>query len=79
MKVVFCNDLSGKMPHRQVGVGTVVTSGSLGDEMVSTPSLNVRPAGSIPALDTIFSNFPTPTTIELYIYDADISKRRQLH
>ena len=32
VSVVVCTDLSGKEPHRQVGV---VTSGSLGGVMVS--------------------------------------------
>ena len=35
VSVVVCTDLSGKEPHRQVGVGRVVTSGSLGGVMVS--------------------------------------------
>ena len=34
--VVVFTDLSGKELHRQVGVGTVVTSGSLGGGMVNT-------------------------------------------
>ena len=33
--VVVCTELSGKEPHRQVGVGMVVISGCLGDVMVS--------------------------------------------
>ena len=32
--VVVCTDLSGKEPHKQVGVGRVVTSGSLGDSLI---------------------------------------------
>ena len=31
--VIVCTDLSDKMPHRQVGVDRVVTSGSLGGVM----------------------------------------------
>ena len=34
VSVVVCTDLSGKEPHRLVGVGRVVTSGSLGGVMV---------------------------------------------
>ena len=33
--VVVCTDLAGKEPHRQLGMGRVMTSGSLGDVMVS--------------------------------------------
>ena len=33
--VVVCPDLSDKDPHRQVCVGRMITSGSLGDLMVS--------------------------------------------
>ena len=32
--VVVCTDLSGKKPHRQVGVGKVIATGSLGSVMV---------------------------------------------
>ena len=35
VSVVVCTDLSGKEPHRQVGVGRVVTSGSLDGVVVS--------------------------------------------
>ena len=34
MSIVVCTHLSGKELHRQEGVGTVVTSGSLGGVMV---------------------------------------------
>ena len=34
VSVVVYTDLSGKEPHRQVGVDTVATSGSLGGVMV---------------------------------------------
>ena len=44
-----------------IGVGKVMTSGSLGGEMVSTLALNVGAVDSIPALGTIFpSNFSSP-------------------
>ena len=35
LNVVVCMDLLEKAPHRQVGVSRVMTSGSLGDVMVS--------------------------------------------
>ena len=34
VSATVCTDLSGKEPHRQVGVNRVVTSGSLGGVMV---------------------------------------------
>ena len=61
--VVVCTNLSGKEPHRQAGIGKVVTSGSLGDVMVSTLAQNARGVGSIPALGTIFPIFITSTTL----------------
>ena len=48
--------------HREVGVGIVVTSGSLCDLMVSTLAGNVIDVGSIPALGTIFLIFITHNT-----------------
>ena len=42
VSVVVYSDLSGKEPHRQVGVGRVMTSGSLGGVMVSTLARNAR-------------------------------------
>ena len=62
MSVVYCTDLSGRKPHRQVGVGTVVTSGSRDGIMVSILAWNARDVGSIPALSKIFPIFITPTT-----------------
>ena len=47
MSVIVCTDLSGKESPRQVGVGTEVTSGSLGGVMVSTLAGNARDVGSI--------------------------------
>ena len=41
----------------------MVTSGSLGDVMVSTLALNARDVCSIPTLGTIFPIFVTPTTL----------------
>ena len=55
--VVICAGLLGKVAHRQVGVGTVVTSASLCGVMVSTLSSNVIDLGSIPALGTIYFPF----------------------
>ena len=42
MSVVVCTDLSGKEPHRQVGVGMVGISGSLGGVMISTLAWNAK-------------------------------------
>ena len=53
--VVVCTDLCGKEPYKQVGVGSMVTLGSLGGEIVSTLIQNARDVGSIPALGTIFA------------------------
>ena len=55
--VVAYTDISDKELHRQVGVGRVVTSGSLGGVMVCTLVWNARDVGSTPALD--FSSTPT--------------------
>ena len=52
--VVVCTDLSDKEPHTQVGVGCVVTSGSLGGVIASTVLENTRDVGSIPNLGRIF-------------------------
>ena len=54
--------LSGQEPHRQVELGSMVTSGSLGGEMVSTWGQNTRYMGSIPALGKLFPIFITPTS-----------------
>ena len=43
--VVVCNEFSGKEPHREVGVGRVVISRSLGGVMVSTLVQNARDVG----------------------------------
>ena len=40
--VVVLTDLWGKEPHKQVGVGRVMASGSLGGVMVSTLTWNAR-------------------------------------
>ena len=58
MSVVGCTDPSGKELHRQVGMGIVVTSGSLHGVMVSTLTQSARDVGSIPTLGTIFSSHP---------------------
>ena len=59
-RVVVCTHLSGKDPHRQVAVGKVVRSGSLGGVMISALAWNAREVGSIPALSTIFPIFIIP-------------------
>ena len=43
--VVVCTDLWGKEPHRQVGVGDMVTSGSLRGVMVITLLRHARDVG----------------------------------
>ena len=47
-------------------MGSMVTSGRLGDVIISTMAKNARGVGSIPALATIFPIFITPTTILTY-------------
>ena len=44
-------------------MGTVVTSGSLGDVTVSSPAQNAKDVCLIPTLGAIFSIFITPVTI----------------
>ena len=61
--VVVCTDLSGKEPHIQVGMGSMVTSGSQGGVIVSTFPLNAKVGALIPALSTIFPIFITHMTI----------------
>ena len=63
MSVAVCTDLSGKEPHRQVGMGSMITSGILGGIMVSTLTWNANEVGSVSALGTILPIFITPTTI----------------
>ena len=50
-------------PYRQVGMGRVVTSGSLVGVMVSTLAWNARDVGYIPTLDAIFPILITPMTL----------------
>ena len=59
--VVVCTKLN--KPHIQVGMGRVVTSGSLGSVMVSTLAQNVRDVDSIPTLGTLFLLFITHMTL----------------
>ena len=61
--VVVYTDLSGKELHRQEGVGSMATSGSLGGVMVRTLAWNVRDVGSIPDLGKIFPIFITQMTL----------------
>ena len=62
MSVVVGTNLVYKEPHRQVGVGRVMTSGSLGGVMVSTLAQNSKDARSVSALGTVFPIFITPMT-----------------
>ena len=64
MSVVVCTDLSGKEPHRQVGVGREVTSGSLGGVMFST--LATR-CGFDSHSGAIFPAFITPPTVVMSV------------
>ena len=59
--MLLCTDLSGKESHRQVDVGRVVTSGSLG-VMVSSLAQSASDMDLIPALGAIFLIFITPMT-----------------
>ena len=59
MSIVVCTDVSGKEPHRQVGIATMVISGSLGGGMVSGLAWNSRDVGSITDLRAIFPIFVT--------------------
>ena len=61
--VVVCTDLSGKEPHRQVGMDSMVTWEGLGGEIISTLAQNARDVGSIPTLGIIFPIFITPMTL----------------
>ena len=70
-EIVGCTDLSGKKLHRHVGVGIVVTTGSLRGVMASTLALNARYACSIHTVGTIFLIFISPTihpSMYIYIY-----------
>ena len=67
--VAVCTDLSGKEPHRQVGVGRVVTPGSLGSIIVCTLAKDAGNVGLIPALGAIFPIFITPTTLLTFDHD----------
>ena len=62
-RLLVCTDLSCKEQHRQVGIGSVITSDSLGGEMVSTLAWNARDVGLIPILGSIFPIFIIPTTL----------------
>ena len=63
--VVICTDLSGKEPHRQVSMSSVVTSVSLSREIVSTLAWNASDVGSIQTLATIFPISITPMTLRI--------------
>ena len=51
---VFCTDLSGEVSHREVGMGSVLTSGSLCGVVVNTLAQNASDVGLNPALGAIF-------------------------
>ena len=59
--VVVCTDISGKKPHRQVGL----ISGILCGVMVNIQAQNTRHVGSIPALWEISPIFITPMALPL--------------
>ena len=65
--VVVCTDPSGKEPHREVGVGRMVTSGSLCGVMVSTLARNARDVDLISALGTIFTLLITPLKVFMVV------------
>ena len=72
--IIVCTDLSGKELHRQVGVGIVMTSGSLCGVMVEQWLWNARDVGLSPALGTVFSIVITPTTIHtIFCYSCPIA------
>ena len=48
--LVVSFEIAGNALHRQVGVGRVVTPGSLGGVMISTQAQNARDVGSIPTI-----------------------------
>ena len=60
-----CIGLSGTESQRQVEMGRVMKSGSLGGVMVRTLAWNARYVDWIPALDAIFPIFIVPTTLGL--------------
>ena len=60
--------------HRQLSVGKMVTSRSLGGEMVSPLSWNLKDVGSNPDLGTIFLISITPTrqvSLTKFLYKLD--------
>ena len=64
--IAVCTDLSGKEPHRQVGVGKMVTSGSLGGVMVGILARNASDVSLIAALGAMFTIFvarPSPSMV----------------
>ena len=58
--------------HIQVGMGSMVTAGSLDGGMVSTLARNARDVGSTPALGTLFLIVVTATT-ELKLHSSIIN------
>ena len=56
---MVCTDLSDQEPHIQLGMGKVVTSGSLSGDMVSTQACNARDVGLVPILGILFLGFIT--------------------
>ena len=62
MSIVDCTDLSGKGPHKKVGMGSMLTLMSLNGRMVCALAGNARGMDSIPALGAIFHKFIIHTT-----------------
>ena len=58
--VILCIEFSGKKGLRQMGMGRVMTSGSLGDVTFSTLSQNARGVHLKSALIAIFRNIHRP-------------------
>ena len=58
--VIVCSAISDNELYRQVGMGSIVISGSLVGVIVDTLAHNTRDLGSIPALGTIFLIFSIP-------------------
>ena len=60
---MVCTDFLVKKPHSQVGVGSVVRSGSLDCVMDSTLAWNAIDVGSSPAVGPVFPICIAPTTL----------------
>ena len=58
--VVVYTDLSYKVSNKQAAINWEIASGSLGSEIVNTPTRTVRSVGLIPALGKIVPIFHRP-------------------